>query len=186
MLGLPAEHDLSGRATGGARQFHHAPVAQRRAISSWKAFAPAHAGKLAIEASIAPCAARNRPARFMREKTASSPGCWMDPTRDTTFRLPGPGEPKRAILESFTKEHSAEYQAQALIDLAFRMRKQIPDLALIDKIVIHTSHHTHSVIGTRRRRSSKIRSRRQPRNARSLDHVYFRRGAAGWPLASRR
>ena len=28
--------------------------------------------------------------------------------------LPAPGEPCRAILDSYTKEHSAEYQAQAL------------------------------------------------------------------------
>jgi 2-methylcitrate dehydratase len=62
--------------------------------------------------------------------------------------LPAPGEPKRAILDSFTKEHSAEYQSQALIDLAFRMREQVGDLNAIEKIVIHTSHHTHYVIGT--------------------------------------
>jgi 2-methylcitrate dehydratase len=62
--------------------------------------------------------------------------------------LPEPGEPKRAILESYTKEHSAEYQAQALIDLAFRMREKIRDFESIDHIVIHTSHHTHYVIGT--------------------------------------
>src|SRR5208337_4305677 len=62
--------------------------------------------------------------------------------------LPGPGEPKRAILESFTKEYSAEYQAQALIDLAFRMRDKIADLAQIEKVIIHTSQHTHYVIGS--------------------------------------
>ena len=62
--------------------------------------------------------------------------------------LPEAGEPKRAILDSYTKEHSAEYQAQALIDLAFRMRTKIPDLSQIERILIHTSHHTHQVIGT--------------------------------------
>jgi 2-methylcitrate dehydratase len=62
--------------------------------------------------------------------------------------LPAPGEPKRAILDSFTKEHSAEYQSQALIDLAFRMGERIPDLGAIKKIILHTSHHTHYVIGT--------------------------------------
>jgi len=62
--------------------------------------------------------------------------------------LPAPGEAKRAILDSFTKQHSAEYQSQALIDLAFRMRGQIADLEKIEKITIHTSHHTHAVIGT--------------------------------------
>jgi 2-methylcitrate dehydratase len=62
--------------------------------------------------------------------------------------LPDLGEPKRAVVASFTKEHSAEYQAQALIDLAFRMREKIPDLDRIATITIHTSHHTHAVIGT--------------------------------------
>jgi 2-methylcitrate dehydratase len=62
--------------------------------------------------------------------------------------LPGAGEAKRAILDSYTKEHSAEYQSQALIDLAFRMREQIADMAQIEKVMIHTSHHTHYVIGT--------------------------------------
>jgi 2-methylcitrate dehydratase len=35
-----------------------------------------------------------------------------------------------------------------LIDLAFRMREQIKDMEAIEKIIIHTSHHTHYVIGT--------------------------------------
>ena len=43
--------------------------------------------------------------------------------------LPAPGEAKRAILESFTKEHSAEYQAQAWIDLASRLRTRHPRVA---------------------------------------------------------
>ena len=51
-------------------------------------------------------------------------------------------------MDSYTKEHSAEYQSQALIDLAFRMREQVPDTRKIEKVVIHTSHHTHYVIGT--------------------------------------
>jgi 2-methylcitrate dehydratase len=62
--------------------------------------------------------------------------------------LPAPGEPKRAILDSFTKEHSAEYQSQALIDLAFKLRDRVGDLAAVEKIILHTSHHTHYVIGT--------------------------------------
>jgi len=62
--------------------------------------------------------------------------------------LPAAGEAKRAIMDSYTKEHSAEYQSQALIDLAFRMREQIKDFDAIEKIIIHTSHHTHYVIGT--------------------------------------
>ncbi len=117
-------------------------------ISSWKAFAPAHAGKLAVEAVD----------RAMRGEGAPSPiyegedsvVAWMLDGPDAAYHvpLPGPGEPKRAILDSYTKEHSAEYQAQALIDLAFRLRERIPDLGTIQRIVIHTSHHTHNVIGT--------------------------------------
>ena len=117
-------------------------------ISSWKAYAPAHAGKLAVEAVD----------RVMRGEGAPSPIyegedsviAWMLDGPDAHYQvpLPEPGEAKRAILDSYTKEHSAEYQSQALIDLAFRMRERITDLAQIEKIVLHTSHHTHYVIGT--------------------------------------
>jgi 2-methylcitrate dehydratase len=117
-------------------------------ISSWKAFAPAHAGKLAIEAVD----------RCMRGEGAPSPIyegedsviAWMLGGRDSEYQvaLPSSGEPKRAILDSFTKEHSAEYQSQALIDLAFKLRCRIADLGAVEKIILHTSHHTHYVIGT--------------------------------------
>jgi 2-methylcitrate dehydratase len=117
-------------------------------ISSWKAFAPAHAGKLAIEAVD----------RAMRGEGAPSPIyegedsviAWMldGPEAEYHVPLPKAGEPKRLILDSYTKEHSAEYQSQALIDLAFRMRDKIADFNDIKEIVIHTSHHTHYVIGT--------------------------------------
>jgi len=117
-------------------------------ISSWKAYAPAHAGKLAIEAVD----------RAMRGEKSPSPIyegedsviAWMlgGPKSSYEVPLPAPGEPCRAILDSYTKEHSAEYQAQAWIDLAFRLRKQIPDLRAIRDVTIHTSHHTHVVIGS--------------------------------------
>jgi 2-methylcitrate dehydratase len=70
--------------------------------------------------------------------------------KDGSYEVPLPekGEAKKAILETYTKEHSAEYQSQALIDLAFDMRKKIDDLTKIKSIVLHTSHHTHYVIGT--------------------------------------
>ena len=117
-------------------------------ISSWKAYAPAHAGKLAVEAVD----------RVMRGEGAPNPIyegedsviAYMLDGANGHYQVPLPavGEHKRAILDSYTKEHSAEYQSQALIDLAFRMRDQIGDFDKIKKIVIHTSHHTHYVIGT--------------------------------------
>jgi 2-methylcitrate dehydratase len=116
-------------------------------ISSWKAFAPAHSGKLAIEAVDRAMRGENSPSPIYEGE--DSVIAWMLDGPDARYEvpLPAPGEPKRAILESFAKEHSAEYQAQALIDLAFRMRGKIADLSQVEKVIIHASHHTHSVIG---------------------------------------
>jgi 2-methylcitrate dehydratase len=117
-------------------------------ISSWKAFAPAHSGKLAVEAVD----------RCMRGEGAPSPiyegedsviAYMLDGKEGKyTVPLPAKNEEKRAILETYTKEHSAEYQSQALIDLAARMKTKITNFDDIKDVLIHTSHHTHYVIGT--------------------------------------
>ncbi|MFC0217450.1 MmgE/PrpD family protein [Pseudochelatococcus lubricantis] len=117
-------------------------------ISSWKAYAPAFAGKLAVEAVD----------RALRGEGAPSPAwegedgfiAWLlsGPSAEYVVPLPAKGEPKRAILDTYTKEHSAEYQSQALIDLARRLGPKVGDLSKVKSVVIHTSHHTHYVIGT--------------------------------------
>ena len=120
-------------------------------ISTWKAHAPAFAGKIAVEAVD----------RAMRGETSPTPIyegedgviAWLLGGPEALYEvpLPGPGEAKRSILESYTKEHSAEYQAQALIDLARRLHNNHPELhdaKSIKSVVIHTSHHTHHVIGS--------------------------------------
>ena len=120
-------------------------------ISTWKAHAPAFAGKMAVEAVD----------RAMRGETSPSPIyegedgviAWLLDGKDAAYEvpLPAPGESKRAILDSYTKEHSAEYQAQAWIDLARKLGTERPELrdpANIASIVLHTSHHTHYVIGS--------------------------------------
>jgi 2-methylcitrate dehydratase len=117
-------------------------------ISSWKAFAPAHAAKLAVEAVDRAMRGEDSPSPIYEGEDSVVASMLDGPAAHYTVSLPSPGESKRAILESFTKEHSAEYQAQALIDLAFRMRRRIRDLSQVGQIIIHTSHHTHSVIGT--------------------------------------
>jgi len=117
-------------------------------ISSWKAFAPAHAGKLAIEAVDRAMRGENSPSPIYEGEESVIATMLGGAKAEYSVPLPAPGEPKHAILDSYTKEHSAEYQAQALIDLAFRMRTKIADLSQIEKVVIHTSHHTHQVIGT--------------------------------------
>lgn len=146
-LGLPAETVFQA-----VQQALHVTTTTRQSrkgqISSWKAYAPAFAGKMAIEAVD----------RAMRGEGAPSPAyegedgfiAWLlgGPQAEYVVPLPERGEAKRAIMDTYTKEHSAEYQSQALIDLARRMGPKIGDLSKVRSIVIRTSHHTHYVIGT--------------------------------------
>ena len=117
-------------------------------ISSWKAFAPAFAGKMAIESVDRAMRGEGAPAPIWEGEDGFI--AWMLDGKDANYTvpLPGAGEEKRGILDTYTKEHSAEYQSQAPIDLARRMGKQISDLSQVESIVLHTSHHTHYVIGT--------------------------------------
>ncbi len=147
MLGLKTE--LIYQAI---QQALHTTISTRQSrkgeISSWKAFAPAHAGKLGIEAVD----------RAMRGEGAPSPIYEGEDSvvarildgKKALYKIPLPrkNEEKKAILETYTKEYSAEYQAQALIDLAKKLNRRIKNLNDIKKIDIHTSHHTHNVIGT--------------------------------------
>src|SRR3954466_11518405 len=116
LLGLPVETIYQA-----VQQALHVTTTTRQSrkgeISSWKAYAPAFAGKMAIEAVD----------RAMRGEGAPSPAyegedgfiAWLlgGPTAEYTVPLPEKGEPKRSILDTYTKEHSAEYQSQGLIDL---------------------------------------------------------------------
>lgn len=152
LLNLPTEIIYQA-----VQQALHVTTATRQSrkgeISSWKAFAPAHAGKLAIESVD----------RAMRGEGAPSPIyegedgviAWMLSGWDARYSvpLPGKGEPKRQILDTYTKQHSAEYQSQAPIDLARKLGKQIAQRTAgnwdkVRDILFKTSHHTHYVIGT--------------------------------------
>jgi 2-methylcitrate dehydratase len=117
-------------------------------ISSWKAYAPAFAGKTAIEAVDRAMRGQGSPSPIYEGEDGVIAWLLDGPEAGYTVPLPAPGEPKQAILETYTKEHSAEYQAQALIDLARRMRPRNGDTSKIARVVIHTSHHTHHVIGS--------------------------------------
>jgi 2-methylcitrate dehydratase len=121
---------------------------RKGAISSWKAFAPAHAAKVGIEAVDRAMRGEGSPAPIWEGEDGVIAWLLGGPDRTYQVPLPAPGEPKRAILDSYTKQHSAEYQSQAPIDLARRLRDRIGDLDQIATIVLHTSHHTHFVIGT--------------------------------------
>ena len=134
------------------QQSLHTTISTRQSrkgeISSWKAFAPAHAAKLGIEAVD----------RAMRGEGAPSPIYEGEDSfiarildgKKALYKVPLPNknEEKKAILETYTKEYSAEYQAQALIDIAKKLKSKLENWNTIKKIDIYTSHHTHFVIGT--------------------------------------
>jgi 2-methylcitrate dehydratase len=117
-------------------------------ISSWKAYAPAFAGKVAVEAVDRAMRGQGSPNPIYEGEDGVIAWLLGGPEAVYTVPLPAPGEPKRAILETYTKEHSAEYQAQALIDLARRLHPRVGEISKVERIVIHTSHHTHHVIGS--------------------------------------
>ena len=109
------------------QQALHTTISTRQSrkgeISSWKAYAPAHAGKLAIEAVD----------RVMRGEGAPSPIYEGEDSviarildgKKASYKVPLPKKMrKKIILETYTKEYSAEYQAQALIDIAKKLNKK--------------------------------------------------------------
>ncbi|MEE2569551.1 MmgE/PrpD family protein [Pseudarthrobacter sp. J64] len=150
LLGLDVETIF--QAVGQALHTTTATRQSRKGeISTWKAHAPAFAGKMAVESVD----------RAMRGQTSPVPIyegedgviAWLLDGPDAAYEvpLPGPGEAKRAILDTYTKEHSAEYQAQAWIDLARKLHGEHPettDPANVASVLIKTSHHTHYVIGS--------------------------------------
>jgi|TARA_B100000579_G_scaffold405322_1_gene390890 2-methylcitrate dehydratase len=134
------------------QQALHITVSTRQSrkgeISSWKAFAPAHAGKLAIEAVDRCMRGEGAPSPIYEGEDSVIAYVLSGPKAKYTVPLPNINEEKKAILETYTKEHSAEYQSQALIDLAINMNDRIENISKIKSVEIHTSHHTHYVIGT--------------------------------------
>jgi len=134
------------------QQALHITVSTRQSrkgeISSWKAFAPAHAGKLAVESVDRCMRGEGSPSPIYEGEDSVIAYILSGPNKEYSVPLPNVNESKRAILETYTKEHSAEYQSQALIDLARSLNKKISKVSDIESIVIETSHHTHYVIGT--------------------------------------
>lgn len=147
MLGLDTEtvYQAIGQAVHCTTQTRQS---RKGEISSWKAYAPAFAGKVAVEATDRAMRGQRAPSPIYEGEDGVIARLLDGPEAAYTVPLPAPGEPKTAILETYTKEYSAEYQAQALIDLARRLAPRIGEVAKIDKVVIFTSHHTHHVIGS--------------------------------------
>lgn len=150
LLGLPAETIF--QAIGQALHTTTATRQSRKGeISTWKAHAPAFAGKMAVEAVDRAMRGQTSPVPIYEGEDGVIAWLLGGPDARYTVPLPGPGEAKRSILDTYTKEHSAEYQAQAWIDLARRLHVEHPELAdpaNVDSILLRTSHHTHYVIGS--------------------------------------
>ena len=150
LLGLPAETIF--QAIGQALHTTTATRQSRKGeISTWKAHAPAFAGKMAVEAVDRAMRGQTSPVPIYEGEDGVIAWLLGGPDARYSVPLPGPGEAKRSILDTYTKEHSAEYQAQAWIDLARRLHAEHPELAdpaNVDSILLRTSHHTHFVIGS--------------------------------------
>jgi 2-methylcitrate dehydratase len=136
-------------------------------LSSWKAYAPGLVGKNAIDAID----------RAMRGDTSPSPVWEGDygiisillkkDNENLKIELPEDGETRKGIMGTFTKEHSAGYHGNSLIDLAFKMRSKIKNTRDIKKINIHTKQYTHVVMGS----GSKDNEKYSPKASReTLDH----------------
>lgn len=147
LLALPTEVVFQA-----VNQSLHLTTATRQSrkgeISTWKAYAPAFAAKVAVEAIDRALREETSPAPIYEGEDAVIARLLDGPTAEYHVRLPAPGEPCRSILDTYTKAYAAEYQAQAIIDLARRMRPAIGELSAVRRITVRTSHHTHQVIGT--------------------------------------
>ena len=153
------------------QQALHTTISTRQSrkgeISSWKAFAPSHAGKLSIEAVDRAMRGEDSPSPIYEGEDSVIAYVLSGKKAKYIVPLPKINEEKKSILETYTKEHSAEYQSQALIDLAISLNKKIKNISNIKKVKIYTSHHTHYVIGTGANDPQKM----DPKSSReTLDH----------------
>ena len=150
LLGLDAETIF--QAIGQALHTTTATRQSRKGeISTWKAHAPAFAGKMAVEAADRALRGQTSPVPIYEGEDGVIAWLLDGPDARYTVPLPEAGEAKRSILDTYTKEHSAEYQAQAWIDLARKLHHEHPeatDPRNVASILIRTSHHTHYVIGS--------------------------------------
>ncbi|MGJ6124347.1 MmgE/PrpD family protein [Mycolicibacterium sp. Y3] len=115
---------------------------RRRTLESGRNdYAPAYAGKVAIEAVDRAMRGERHP--HQQEVTGDSGYDWLLTEYDSGARLPAPGGPRTAILDSCPRKHSAAYHCQAWIDLALAMRDRIGRVETIESIVLHTRQDAH-------------------------------------------
>lgn len=146
LLGLPVAtiyHALNQAAlvSQSTRQTRKGPM------TSWKAFVPGHSGKLAIDAIDRAMRGERSPSPAYEGESGLIAYMLGGPDARYEVALPAPGEPLRAILQTFTKEHAAVNHAQAFIDLAFELRAGV-DLARVREVVVRTNRTVHDIVGS--------------------------------------
>jgi len=117
-------------------------------FSSWKAYAPGLVGKNAIDAIDRAIRGDTSPSPVWEGDYGIIPILLKKNNNDIEIEFPEKDEPRNGILNTFTKEHSAGYHGNSLIDLAFIMRKKINDCKKIKKINIFSKQYTHIVMGS--------------------------------------
>ena len=136
-------------------------------LSSWKAYAPGLVGKNAIDAIDRAIRGDTSPSPVWEGDYGIIPILLKKNNDDLDIELPVRDEPRKGILGTFTKEHSAGYHGNSLIDIAFNMRKKIKDTKEISKINIHSKQYTHIVMGS----GSNDKEKYSPKATReTLDH----------------
>ena len=183
LLGTGRGDHLPGRRPGPAHHHRHPPVAQGRDLHLEGA-RPGVRRQDGRRGSRPRHARRDLPGRrSTKAKTASSPGCSTARMPPTTVPLPAAGEAKRAILDTYTKEHSAEYQAQAWIDLARKLAPRTPARPRTrhERRLDRPSHQPSHALRDRlrRERPAEVRPDGIARDARPLDPVHLHRRPAG-------
>lgn len=165
---LKLEVETIYQAINHAAHVSCAPLQARKgAISNWKAAAPAHVSKLAVEAIDRAMRGQTNPAPIYEGHGGLLSTLMSGASSNVKVLLPETTEPRRAILLSYPKAYAAAYHAQAFIDLAFRMRAFVADVDDIESVVIHTKAYTHFYLGS----GANDQSKYDPNASReTLDH----------------
>ncbi len=117
-------------------------------LSSWKAFAPGLVGRNAIDAIDRAIRGEKGPSPVWEGDYGIIPILLHKENEEIEIELPEKNSPREGILFTFTKEHSAGYHGNSIIDLAFLMKEKIKDTKEIKKINIYSKKYTHIVMGS--------------------------------------
>lgn len=117
-------------------------------LSSWKAFAPGLVGRNAIDAIDRAIRGEKGPSPVWEGDYGIVPILLHKENEDIEINLPEKNAPRAGILSTFTKEHSAGYHGNSIIDVAFLLKEKIKDLKEIKKINIYSKKYTHIVMGS--------------------------------------